>query len=100
VVTDGGTSQQKTNTFSPTEDDAFRTDLTLHDINPANPDLPGFIVIPRMAPLSPGHHTYEIIWVQSARTATEPAPRKKAASPLASMPRVCDRLTSRSQSLR
>lgn len=66
VVTDGGTSQQKTYTFSPTDEDAFRTDLTLHDINPANPDLPGFIVIPRMAPLKPGHHTYEIIWVQSA----------------------------------
>jgi hypothetical protein len=66
VVTDGGTSQQKTYTFSPADQDAFRTDLTLHDINPANPDLPGFIVIPRMAPLSPGHHTYELIWVQSA----------------------------------
>ena len=66
VVIDGGTRQQKTYTFSPSDEDAFRTDLTFHDINPANPDLPGFIVIPRMAPLSPGHHTYQLIWVLSA----------------------------------
>ncbi|HET9020282.1 MAG TPA: hypothetical protein VFN34_00235 [Ornithinibacter sp.] len=66
VVVDGGTRQEKSYSFSPTDEDAFRTDLTLHDINPANPDLPGFIVIPRMAPLSLGHHTYEFLWVQSA----------------------------------
>ena len=66
VVTDGGTRQEKTYTFTPSDEDAFRTDVTIHDINPANPDLPGFIMIPRMAPLSPGHHTYEIFWVQSA----------------------------------
>jgi hypothetical protein len=66
VVTDGGTRQEKTFTFSPADHDAFRTDLTIHDINPANPDLPGFIMIPRMPPLSPGHHTYELIWVQVA----------------------------------
>ena len=67
VVTDGGTRQEKTYTFAPSDEDAFRTDVTLHDINPANPDLPGFIVIPRMAPLSPGHHTAEMFWVQSAQ---------------------------------
>jgi len=67
VVTDGGTSQEKTYTFTPSDEDAFRTDLTIHDINPANPDLPGFIVIPRMAPLSPGHHTYQIFWVLTAQ---------------------------------
>jgi hypothetical protein len=66
VVTDGGTRQERTFTFSAADHDAFRTDVTLHDINPANPDLPGFIMIPRMAPLGPGHHTYEISWVQSA----------------------------------
>lgn len=66
VVTDAGTRQQKKFTFSATDHDAFRTDVTLHDINPANPDLPGFIMIPRMAPLSAGHHTYEVTWVQSA----------------------------------
>jgi hypothetical protein len=67
VVTDGGTSQEKTYTFTPSDEDAFRTDLTIHDINPANPDLPGFIVIPRMAPLSLGHHTYQLFWVQTAQ---------------------------------
>ena len=66
VVVDGGTRQEKTYTFSPSDEDAFHTDLTIHDINPAFPDLPGFIVIPRMAPLSPGHHTSQIIWVLSA----------------------------------
>lgn len=67
VVTDGGTRQEKTYTFAPSAGDAFRADVTLHDINPANAHLPGFIVIPRMAPLSPGTHTYQVIWVQSAR---------------------------------
>lgn len=66
VVVDGGTRQEKTYTFSPSDTDAFRTDLTIHDINPANPDLPEFIVIPRMAPLSVGHHTYQLIWALSA----------------------------------
>ncbi len=66
VVIDGGTSQQKTYTFSPTDEDAFRTDVRIHDLNPAFPDIPSFFIIPRMAPLSLGHHTYEFIWVQSA----------------------------------
>jgi hypothetical protein len=66
VVIDGGTSQQKTYTFSPTDEDAFRTDVRIHDLNPAFPDIPSFFIIPRMAPLSPGHHTYEFIWVLSA----------------------------------
>ena len=66
VVIDGGTRQQKTYTFSPTDGDAFRTDVRIHDLNPAFPDIPSFFIIPRMAPLSPGHHTYELIWVLSA----------------------------------
>jgi hypothetical protein len=66
VVIDGGTSQQKTYTFSPTDEDAFRTDVRIHDLNPAFPDIPSFFIIPRMAPLSPGHHTHELIWVLSA----------------------------------
>jgi hypothetical protein len=64
VVIDGGTSRQKTYTFSPTDEDAFRTDVSVHDLNPAFPeDIATFFIIPRMAPLSPGHHTYEFIWV-------------------------------------
>jgi hypothetical protein len=66
VVIDGGTSQQKTYTFFPTDADAFRTDVRIHDLNPAFPDIPSFFIIPRMAPLSPGHHTHQLIWVQSA----------------------------------
>jgi hypothetical protein len=66
VVIDGGTSQQKTYTFFPTDADTFRTDLRIHDLNPAFPDIPSFFIIPRMAPLSPGQHTYQLIWVQSA----------------------------------
>ena len=67
VVTDGGTREEKTYSFSPSDEDAFHTDVTLHDINPANPDLPGFIVIPRMAPLSLGHHTVQLFWVLTAQ---------------------------------
>jgi hypothetical protein len=66
VVIDGGTRQEKTYTFSPTDTDAFRTDVRVHELNPAFPDIPSFFIIPRMAPLSPGHHTYELVWVQSA----------------------------------
>jgi hypothetical protein len=66
VVIDGGTRQQKTYTFTPTDKDAFRTDVRVHELNPSFPDIPSFFIMPRMAPLSPGHHTYEIIWVQSA----------------------------------
>ena len=66
MVTDGGTRQERTYTFSPSDEDAFHTDVTIHDINPANPDLPGFIIIPRMAPLSRGHHTAQLFWVLTA----------------------------------
>jgi hypothetical protein len=66
VVIDRGTRQQKTYTFSPTDEDAFRTDVRIHDLNPSFPDLPSFFIIPCMAPLSPDHHTYEFIWVLSA----------------------------------
>jgi len=65
VVIDGGTRRQKTYTFFPDED-AFRTDFRIHDVNPAFPDIPSLFVMPRMAPLSPGHHTYQFIWVLSA----------------------------------
>ncbi len=67
VVIDGGTKQEKAYTFVPSDVDAFRTDLNIHDLNPAFPDLPGFWIIPRMAPLSPGHHTHELIWILSAQ---------------------------------
>jgi hypothetical protein len=66
VVIDGGTSLQKTYTFSPTDEDTFRTDVRVHELNPAFPDIPSFFIMPRMAPLNPGHHTYEFVWVQSA----------------------------------
>jgi hypothetical protein len=67
VVTDGGTRLEQTYSFSPTDEDAFHYDLTIHEINPAFPDLPGFIVIPRMAPLSRGHHTVQLFWVLTAQ---------------------------------
>ncbi|MFI5627113.1 hypothetical protein ACIA03_26890 [Nocardioides sp. NPDC051685] len=67
VVIDGGTSQQQTYTFSPADKDAFRTDVRIHDLNPSFPDIPSFFVIPRMAPLSVGHHTHELIWVLTAQ---------------------------------
>ena len=68
MVTDGGTRLERTYTFSPTDEDAFHYDVTIHDINPATfPDLPGFIVIPRMAPLSRGHHTVQLFWVLTAQ---------------------------------
>jgi hypothetical protein len=66
VVIDGGTRQEKAYTFVPS-DEAFRLDVRIHDLNPAFPDIPSFFVIPRMAPLSPGHHTHELIWILSAQ---------------------------------
>ena len=66
VVVDGGTRQEKVYTFGPSDTDAFRLDVRIHDLNPAFPDLPGFFVIPRMPPLSPGHHTHELIWIVSS----------------------------------
>ena len=66
VVIDGGTRHQKTSTFSPTDEDAFRTDVRIHDVNPAFPDIPSFFIMPRMKPLNLGHHTYDFIWVLSA----------------------------------
>jgi hypothetical protein len=66
VVIDGGTSQQKTYTFSPPDEDTFRTDVRVHDLNPAFPDIPTVFIMPRMAPLSVGYHTYDFVWVLSA----------------------------------
>jgi hypothetical protein len=66
VVIDAGTTHRKTYVFTPADDDAFRTDVRVHELNPAFPDLPSFFIMPRMAPLSTGHHTYQFIWVQSA----------------------------------
>jgi hypothetical protein len=66
VVIDGGTRQEKAYTFVPSDTDTFRLDVRIHDLNPAFPDLPGFFVIPRLPPLSPGHHTHELIWILSA----------------------------------
>jgi hypothetical protein len=66
VVIDGGTREEKAYTFGPS-DEAFRLDVRIHDLNPAFPDIPSFFIIPRMAPLSPGHHTHELIWILSAQ---------------------------------
>jgi hypothetical protein len=99
VVIDGGTSRQETYTFSPTDEDVFRTDLTIHDINAANPDLPGFIVIPRMAPLSLGHHTYQL-WVLTAQhmRRTQHRGSRKLLPRWRARPVSANRLTSRSPS--
>ena len=66
VVVDGGSRRQQTYTFSPPDEDTFRTDVRVHELNPAFPDIPTVFIMPRMAPLSAGHHTYEFIWVLSA----------------------------------
>ena len=66
VVIDRGTSQEKAYTFD-SSDEAFHLDVRIHDLNPAFPDIPSFFVIPRMAPLSPGHHTHQVIWILSAQ---------------------------------
>ena len=66
VVIDGGTREEKAYTFGPS-DEAFRLDVTFHDLNPAFPDIPSFFIIPRMAPLSPGHHTHERNSILSAQ---------------------------------
>ena len=81
VVVDGGARAAKPYTFTPTDEDAFRTDLTIHDINPTFPDLPGFIIIPRMAPLSSGHHTYELFWVLTAPHCDGPSIRRRKLPP-------------------
>jgi hypothetical protein len=68
VVTDGGTHQQKTYVFSAAE--AVRTDITLEQLDPDDPDAPQLamaVTMPRMKPLSVGTHTYEVIWVLSAQ---------------------------------
>ena len=65
IVVDGGTSQEKAYTFDAS-DEAFRLNVRIHDLNPTFPDIPSFFVIPRMPPLTPGHHTHELIWVFSA----------------------------------
>jgi hypothetical protein len=55
VVVDGGTAWERTYTFSAAE--AVRTHVRLVQLNPAAPDLPTVFVIPRMSPLSVGHHS-------------------------------------------
>ena len=65
VVVDGGTKHEKQYWFYPS-DEAFRMDVRIHDLNPAFPDMPSFFVIPRMPPLTPGHHTHQLFWVMSA----------------------------------
>ena len=68
VVTDGGTRQQETYVFSPA--DAVRTDITLAQLDPEDPDAPQLslaVTMPRMKPLSVGAHTYEVTWVLSAQ---------------------------------
>jgi hypothetical protein len=65
MVIDGGTNREKTYFYSPAE--AVRTDVRIAQLNPSFPDLPTAFLIPRMAPLSPGHHTHEMIVVLSAQ---------------------------------
>ena len=68
VVTDGGTHQQKTYVFSPAE--AVRTDITLEQLDPDDPNAPQLamaVTMPRMKPLSVGAHSYEVTWVLSAQ---------------------------------
>ena len=64
IVVDGGTRTEKTSTFSAAE--AMRTDVRLVELNPAAPDLETAFAMPRMSPLSAGHHTYDILWIVSA----------------------------------
>jgi hypothetical protein len=64
MVIDGGTAQEKTYLFTPEEAVAL---VRIHQLNPAFPDMPGFFLLPRMDPLSPGHHTQEMILVFSAQ---------------------------------
>lgn len=64
MVIDGGTNHEKTYLFTPDEAVAF---VRIHQLNPAFPDMPGFFLIPRMGPLSVGHHTHEMILVLSAQ---------------------------------
>jgi hypothetical protein len=65
VVTDGGTSKQKTYVFSSAA--AVRTDITLDQLEPDAPPLGLAVTMPRMKPLSVGAHTYEVTWVLSAQ---------------------------------
>ena len=68
VVTDGGTDHQETYGFSAAA--AVRTDITLAQLEPDDPDAPQLslaVTMPRMKPLSVGAHTYEVTWVLSAQ---------------------------------
>ncbi len=65
MVIDGGTNREKTYLFSPAE--AVRTDVRLAQLNPRFPDLPTAFMMPRMVPLSRGHHTHELIVVLVAK---------------------------------
>ena len=64
IVVDGGTRREKASTFSSAE--AMRTDVRLVELNPAARDLETAFAMPRMSPLSVGHHTYEMFWIVSA----------------------------------
>jgi len=74
MVVDGGTSQEKSYLFTAEEAVVM---VRIHQLNPAFPDLPGFFIIPRMQPLSAGHHTQEMILMISAPhcdgTSTDPS---------------------------
>jgi len=64
MVIDGGTSREKTYFYSAAQ--AVRTDVRISDINPNFPTWPTAFLMPRMGPLSPGHHTHQLIVVLSA----------------------------------
>lgn len=65
VVVDGGTSQERTFVFPPSQ--VVRTDVGSDQLEPGLPQLPMAATLPRLKPLSVGQHTRELIWVLSAQ---------------------------------
>jgi hypothetical protein len=74
VVIDGGTRQERTLVFGPQE--VLRTDVTFDRLEPGAPEWPMAVTLPRMAPLSRGEHTREVIWVFSAEHCDGLAPNR------------------------
>jgi hypothetical protein len=66
VVVDGGTSREKTQSFTASQ--AIRTDVNAEELEPGAWPVPSPMasILPRVRPLSAGIHTFEIIVVLSA----------------------------------
>lgn len=66
VVVDGGTSREKTQSFTASR--AVRTDVNAEELEPGAWPVPSPMasMLPRMRPLSAGIHTYEMFVVLSA----------------------------------